>query len=169
MKKQQANYDRLTRDLNPDTDQQLLKRFSHCLRPTLGGARTTALPAFAHYFNIVETCSTSTVTMITGSTGCGKSTQVPLYLATEATQRKKSARIVCTQPSSFAAFLLASRVKAEWAVGSSDADAAKHIVSPSEDSELTDYKTISFVDEGVFLDHVLKKYLHLSCLCSFDH
>jgi ATP-dependent RNA helicase DHX29 len=155
MRDQMDVYNRQAHGLRPGSVE--LDRLSHCLRPTLGGARTSALPAFAHYEKIIETCSMSQITILQGETGCGKSTQVPMYLATDTIKRQGNARIVCTQPSPFAAGLLAKRVRSEWSLGGNFPDAASQVVELDANNVLEDYKTLSFVHEDVFLDHVMNK------------
>ena len=154
MKKQNEVYTRHINGLAPGTAE--MDRLSYCLRPTLGGARTRALPAFAHYDDIVETCTANQITILQGETGCGKSTQVPMYLAAETLRRQGNARIVCTQPSAYAATLLAQRVRSEWSLGGKYPAAAAEVAEPTGDSSLDNYKTMSFVHEDVFLDHIMR-------------
>jgi HrpA-like RNA helicase len=49
------------------------------------------------------------VVIISGDTGCGKTTQVPKYLLEKADFEKAECKIVCTQPRRIAAINIAKR------------------------------------------------------------
>lgn len=65
-----------------------------------------SLDVTSHKQDIVQLVATHPVTIITGETGCGKSTQIPQYLL----DSEKEARIVVTQPRRMAAVAMAERV-----------------------------------------------------------
>jgi len=71
-----------------------------------------ALPALALRSDIEAAVRSSRFLVVQGSTGSGKSTQVPQYLAEMLGPGK---RVLCTQPRKVAAVLLAERVANEWA------------------------------------------------------
>ena len=75
------------------------------------------LPIFSHRSTILKSIQTSTATVLTGMTGCGKSTQVPQYIY----QTHPSAVIAVCEPRRLAAVSLAMRVSDEMGcrVGSS--------------------------------------------------
>ena len=73
------------------------------------------LPSFKLREKILTTISSNQVVVISGETGCGKTTQVPQFLLEEAVARGKGSRvsIVCTQPRRVAAISVAERVANE--------------------------------------------------------
>lgn len=75
------------------------------------------LPAWNHMSAILQTVRNSQVVVISGETGCGKSTQVPQYILDDwlANYRndKTHVEIVCTQPRRISALGVAERVADE--------------------------------------------------------
>eukprot|EP00050_Salpingoeca_kvevrii_P001156 m.163632 g.163632 ORF g.163632 m.163632 type:complete len:1019 (-) comp10307_c0_seq24:1459-4515(-) len=73
------------------------------------------LPAYQMRKEIVAAVAKSQVLVISGETGCGKTTQVPQFLLDDAIERGQGAscRIVCTQPRRISAISVAERVAAE--------------------------------------------------------
>uniref|UniRef100_A0A914XC77 Helicase ATP-binding domain-containing protein n=1 Tax=Plectus sambesii TaxID=2011161 RepID=A0A914XC77_9BILA len=71
------------------------------------------LPVAKFRQQILSTIQRHQVTLISGGTGCGKTTQVPQYLLEEATQNGLVCRIVCTQPRRLPAMSVAERVAKE--------------------------------------------------------
>jgi hypothetical protein len=67
------------------------------------------LPIHAHRSVLCRTFKQHLVTIVSGDTGCGKSTQVPQLVMDDDAR----ARVVCTQPRRLAAVALAKRVAAE--------------------------------------------------------
>ena len=79
------------------------------------------LPAWGSRIRILETLKRCQVVVISGMTGCGKSTQVPQYILDEWLQSAKKGNgkgapshcnIVCTQPRRISAIGVAERVAA---------------------------------------------------------
>ena len=70
------------------------------------------LPIFEYKEQIVKTVKENIVTIIEGSTGSGKSTQVPQYLLEELCS-ESTGGVICCQPRRLAATSLASRVSQE--------------------------------------------------------
>ena len=62
---------------------------------------------------ILKTIHENRITIIKGFTGCGKSTQIPQYLAMDCQKQGQPYSIVVTQPRRVAAKMLATRVAAE--------------------------------------------------------
>ncbi|VDL88865.1 unnamed protein product [Schistocephalus solidus] len=73
------------------------------------------LPTFAKKQEIVETINSNQVVVISGETGCGKTTQIPQYLLEDAILRGDGSctRIVVTQPRRISAISVAERVASE--------------------------------------------------------
>ena len=73
------------------------------------------LPAASKKADVLDVVSGSQVIVIMGSTGCGKSTQIPQYLLEDYIGKDKggSCNIICTQPRRISAVGLATRVAAE--------------------------------------------------------
>lgn len=68
------------------------------------------LPIFEHKENIIETIDRNRVTLIHGSTGSGKTTQIPQYIMDLAAKRNEPCKILCTQPRRISAISSAERV-----------------------------------------------------------
>lgn len=73
------------------------------------------LPAWGKQSALLEAISSHRVTIVSGETGSGKSTQVVQYVLDQAIQelRSSTTNIVCTQPRRVAALSLADRVSSE--------------------------------------------------------
>lgn len=54
------------------------------------------LPIAAHRNQIIRKLEKSKVLVISGDTGCGKTTQVPKYILEAATQSNQECNIICT-------------------------------------------------------------------------
>lgn len=68
----------------------------------------------AHYRDeIVSALESSQVLVLSGETGCGKSTQVPTFILEDQLSRGKHCKIYCTEPRRISAISLAQRVSAE--------------------------------------------------------
>ncbi|KAL8968479.1 MAG: hypothetical protein Q9183_002441 [Haloplaca sp. 2 TL-2023] len=78
-------------------------------------AARRGLPAWKHHDTIVQTVNEHQVTIISGETGSGKSTQSVQFILDDMIQRQlgSSANIVCTQPRRISALGLADRVSDE--------------------------------------------------------
>ena len=77
------------------------------------------LPIQSHRASILKSIKINQVTIIEGSTGCGKTTQVPQFIMDEMMAEHKQFNIVCTQPRRIAASSVAKRVCDErgWELG----------------------------------------------------
>lgn len=71
------------------------------------------LPAFKSRGSIIDVIRGNQVTVVSGATGSGKTTQVPQFLLEDASQSRTPISIVCTQPRRIAAMSVAERVAAE--------------------------------------------------------
>ena len=87
--------------------------------PSYASIRTgrMALPIYAHKAALLETINSHFVTVVSGETGSGKTTQLPLYLMEQMVKNNQADRcnIVCTQPRRIAAISVAERVNYECA------------------------------------------------------
>ncbi|KAI1706212.1 helicase associated domain (HA2) domain-containing protein [Ditylenchus destructor] len=72
-----------------------------------------SLPTFRFREEIVEAVRSNNVTLITGGTGCGKTTQVPQFLLEDAYSTNTPVRIICTQPRRLPAIAVSRRVAEE--------------------------------------------------------
>eukprot|EP00057_Strongylocentrotus_purpuratus_P028270 XP_011682744.1 PREDICTED: putative ATP-dependent RNA helicase DHX57 [Strongylocentrotus purpuratus] len=77
--------------------------------------RREALPAWKEQDNILDTLSKNQVLVVSGSTGCGKTTQVPQFILDESMYGKglNVSNIICTQPRRISATAVADRVAKE--------------------------------------------------------
>eukprot|EP00760_Papus_ankaliazontas_P024593 PhM_4_TR2393/c0_g1_i1/m.61222/K18995/DHX29; ATP-dependent RNA helicase DHX29 len=76
-------------------------------------ARRPALEIHPHEERVLADIRNNDIVILRGSTGCGKSTQVPQFILNELAAEQKRGRIVITQPRRIAALSLADRVKVE--------------------------------------------------------
>ncbi|KAJ1955804.1 helicase, partial [Linderina pennispora] len=74
-----------------------------------------SLPAWSFRAKITDLVESHRCTVVSGATGCGKSTQVPQFLLDQALQTGKPINIICTQPRRISAIGVASRVAEERA------------------------------------------------------
>ncbi|OQR99882.1 ATP-dependent RNA helicase [Thraustotheca clavata] len=71
------------------------------------------LPAYKEKESIIELLESNQVILISGATGCGKTTQVPQFLLDHFIPAKINCNILCTQPRRLAAIGVATRVAQE--------------------------------------------------------
>ncbi|XP_044748231.1 putative ATP-dependent RNA helicase DHX57 [Coccinella septempunctata] len=76
------------------------------------------LPVWNYMNDILNTLESSQVTIISGETGCGKSTQIPQYILDDwiikfSSESKRNINIICTQPRRISAIGVAERVAQE--------------------------------------------------------
>ena len=62
---------------------------------------------------ILDNISSDQVVLISGETGCGKTTQVPQYILDESWRQGRACRVLCTQPRRISAVSVADRVATE--------------------------------------------------------
>ncbi|EPS71150.1 hypothetical protein M569_03608, partial [Genlisea aurea] len=74
-----------------------------------------ALPAFREKENLLQAIAKNQVLVISGETGCGKTTQLPQYVLESEIESGRGAfcSIICTQPRRISAMSVAERVAAE--------------------------------------------------------
>lgn len=71
------------------------------------------LPVHAYRARVLQAIREHSVVVIEGSTGCGKTTQVPQYILEAAAESNTKCSIVCTQPRRISAIAVAERVAQE--------------------------------------------------------
>ncbi|GMF15244.1 unnamed protein product [Phytophthora lilii] len=78
-------------------------------------AEATKLPVYGYREQILEMVEKNQIVVLSGDTGCGKSTQIPQFLLDDALARGRGeeTRIICTQPRRISAISLAERVARE--------------------------------------------------------
>ncbi|KAL1461994.1 hypothetical protein WDU94_013849, partial [Cyamophila willieti] len=111
------------------------------------------LPIDAHKSQLLKLVTTNVVSIIKGATGCGKSTQLPLYILEEFKNKRKPVQIVVTQPRRIAAVSVAERVCRErnWRVG----DLVGYQIG--QNKVATDYTRLLFCTTGVLLHRLVKQ------------
>lgn len=75
--------------------------------------KRAALPVAKFRDDILNAVRNHQVTLVAGSTGCGKTTQVPQYLLDDAWASGSGAAIVCTQPRRISAMTVSERIANE--------------------------------------------------------
>lgn len=91
---------------------------SHCLHQT----QRQGLPIASFRDEIVNTLAKSQVLVLSGETGCGKSTQLPSFILEDHLSRGVPCKIFVTEPRRISAISLAERVSRE--LGDKGVDAA---------------------------------------------
>ncbi|XP_050464010.1 probable ATP-dependent RNA helicase spindle-E isoform X2 [Cataglyphis hispanica] len=92
---------------------QIYRTYNFAYRPK------TNLPIVFMKDKIVSMIASNSVVVIRGSTGCGKTTQIPQFILDAEYKKKQHCNIVVTQPRRIAALSIAKRVsqEREWPVG----------------------------------------------------
>ncbi|KAJ7170010.1 P-loop containing nucleoside triphosphate hydrolase protein [Mycena filopes] len=75
------------------------------------------LPIARYRDEIIQIMESSQVLVLSGETGCGKSTQVPAFILEDQLSRGKPCKIYCTEPRRISAISLAQRVSRELGDG----------------------------------------------------
>lgn len=112
---------------------------------------------------ILEQIRLNQVIIISGETGCGKSTQVPQYIMEEADKAGNKCKILCTQPRRIACISIAKRVAHE--MGQQIGNLVGYHISM--DANLDARTKILFVTNGILLNYLthnpslLTEYTHI--------
>ncbi|KAG5266286.1 hypothetical protein AALO_G00229290 [Alosa alosa] len=73
------------------------------------------LPVWKERRSILHTLEENQVLVVSGMTGCGKTTQIPQFILDESLSGQRVANIICTQPRRISAIAVATRVAEERA------------------------------------------------------
>ena len=128
------------------------------------GASAKVLPLARHEAEIINKLDKSRVIIISGDTGCGKTTQVPKYILRHGLSRKEDVKIICTQPRRLAAVNIARRVASE--LGERVGETVGFHVGMQR-KKTPGITKITFMTTGIFLMRLvnnpdsLKSYTHL--------
>ncbi|KAG6867810.1 hypothetical protein C0993_010744 [Termitomyces sp. T159_Od127] len=116
-------------------------------------AQRNALPIAAYRAKIVGILEESQVLVLSGETGCGKSTQVPAFILEDQLSRGKPCKIYCTEPRRISAISLAQRVSRELGDPANAVGTIKSLVGYSIrlESNTTRNTRLAFVTNGIAL------------------
>ncbi|XP_021341941.1 putative ATP-dependent RNA helicase TDRD9 [Mizuhopecten yessoensis] len=119
------------------------------------------MPITRHHQQVVSTIECNQVTVVQGSTGSGKTTQVPQYILDHYAAMNKYCNIIVTQPRRIAAISIARRVCSErdWQLGTVCGYQVGMDKQTSEDTRLT------YVTTGV----LLQKLINTKNMLQFTH
>ncbi|KAI9285596.1 P-loop containing nucleoside triphosphate hydrolase protein [Umbelopsis sp. AD052] len=116
--------------------------------------KRSSLPIYSFRNEILELVKSNQIVIVSGETGCGKSTQVPQYLAEAIlSSSAQNGNIVCTQPRRISAISIAQRVSQEMgdkkgAVGSKGSLVGYQI---RLESKTSDSNILQFCTTGILL------------------
>jgi HrpA-like RNA helicase len=108
------------------------------------------LPVWEFRLSLLQTIYKHAVVVINGNTGCGKTTQIPQFLAIQ-----QYGNIVCTQPRRAAAVTIAKRVALEMDVNLGEAVGYRI----KDDSKISQSTVLTFVTEGMLVRDALSNQL----------
>jgi ATP-dependent RNA helicase YTHDC2 len=109
------------------------------------------LPIYEFKDEILSVIEENRVILIQGSTGSGKTTQIPQYILDDAFDRKKPCRILCTQPRRISAMSSAERVCYERGVQLSSSVGYQIRL----DSKISSSTSCVFLTPGIFLRYLM--------------
>ncbi|XP_071078923.1 ATP-dependent RNA helicase TDRD9-like isoform X1 [Haliotis cracherodii] len=120
------------------------------------------LPITYHKEQLLSTIESNQVTVIQGSTGSGKTTQVPQYILDHYAQEHKHCNIIITQPRRIAAVSVARRVCSErsWTLGSICGYQIGMDNKTSEDTRIT-YCTTGVLREKLIKTKNMLQFTHV--------
>lgn len=112
-----------------------------------------SLPIAVYRQEIVATLESSQVLVLSGETGCGKSTQLPAFILEDYLSRGQHCKVYCTEPRRISALSLANRVSRELgeppgAVGTNGSLVGYSIRLESNTSKTT---RLAYVTNGIAL------------------
>jgi len=99
---------------------------------------------------IIETIMSNKIIIISGKTGCGKSTQVPKFIYEYYQNRNKKVKILMTQPRRIATISIANRIKEEY---NNEKDIVGYQISM--DKQYNEKHSIIIKTTGIFLEELV--------------
>ncbi|KAJ7103397.1 P-loop containing nucleoside triphosphate hydrolase protein [Mycena belliarum] len=116
-------------------------------------AHRNRLPIAEYRDEIIEILENSQVLVLSGETGCGKSTQVPTFVLEDQLSRGKPCKIYCTEPRRISAISLAQRVSRELGDAPSAVGTMASLVGYSIrlESNTSRNTRLAFVTNGIAL------------------
>ncbi|KAL0112947.1 hypothetical protein PUN28_012296 [Cardiocondyla obscurior] len=111
------------------------------------------LPILSVRHKIVSMIESNSIVIIRGSTGCGKTTQVPQFILDSEFEKKQHCNIIVTQPRRIAALSIAKRIseEREWPVGTLVGYEMGLVKSVSRDTRIT------YCTTGVLLNRLANR------------
>ncbi|KZV88269.1 P-loop containing nucleoside triphosphate hydrolase protein [Exidia glandulosa HHB12029] len=111
------------------------------------------LPIAAYRHQIVQALEQSQVLVLSGETGCGKSTQLPAFILEDQLAQGKHCKIYCTEPRRISAISLAQRVSQELGDPPGAVGTASSLVGYSIRLESNTHRNtrLAFVTNGIAL------------------
>ncbi|CCM00897.1 uncharacterized protein FIBRA_02943 [Fibroporia radiculosa] len=111
------------------------------------------LPIARYRNEITSILDTSQILVLSGETGCGKSTQVPAFILEDRLSKGQPCKIYCTEPRRISAISLAQRVSKELGEPSGVVGTAGSIVGYSIrlESNITSRTQLAYVTNGIAL------------------
>jgi ATP-dependent RNA helicase TDRD9 len=133
-------------------------------RPRVQESRKS-LPIYNHHREIMDAIEKHSVTLIRGSTGCGKSTQVPQYIYDTCAKNKKPCNIIISQPRKIAAVTIAYRVACERDVKLGNEVGYQVGLDKCTGESFDDRTQITYCTTGV----VLQKLIAAKSMSAYTH
>ncbi|PCH33517.1 pre-mRNA-splicing factor ATP-dependent RNA helicase prp22 [Wolfiporia cocos MD-104 SS10] len=111
------------------------------------------LPIAQYRSAITTTLETSQILVLSGETGCGKSTQVPAFVLEDQMSKGQHCKIFCTEPRRISAISLAQRVSQELGEPAGVVGSSNSIVGYSIrlESNITNRTRLAYVTNGIAL------------------
>lgn len=116
-------------------------------------AQRNHLPIAQYRQEIIQTLEQSQVLVLSGETGCGKSTQLPTFILEDHLERGQHCKIYCTEPRRISAISLAQRVSQELGDAPGAVGTANSLVGYSIRLESNTHRNtrLAFVTNGIAL------------------
>jgi ATP-dependent RNA helicase DHX29 len=134
--------------LQQDYDRRIRTPAYQKMRPQRDG-----LPIASFRQQILDTIDQTQVMVLSGETGCGKSTQLPAYILEDQMAKGKPCKIYVTEPRRISAISLAQRVSAELGDAPGQMGTASSLVGYSIrlEAKISAQTRLAFVTNGIAL------------------